>query len=267
MDFLGMKLDRRSVELAIKRMMDVIGAACGLVLLSPVLAAVALAVWLDLGRPILFRQVRPGLHGKLFALYKFRTMRNAFDEDGRPLPDAERLTPLGRFLRRYSLDELPELWNVLKGEMSLIGPRPLLVEYLPRYTPEQARRHLMRPGLTGLAQIMGRNALRFSERLAYDVHYVDNFSILLDVKILLLSLWKVPTGRLFDGAGQDVKVVDDIGLHPGDESLTWKLSLGDSLAQQLGRGPGESRSQDGSQPTAIATLQHRDPSQSVRPAA
>jgi lipopolysaccharide/colanic/teichoic acid biosynthesis glycosyltransferase len=214
----------RRIQLAIKRGIDIVGAIVGLILLSPLLAVTALAIWVTLGRPIIFRQVRPGYRGRLFTLYKFRTMRNAFAADGQPLPDAERLTPLGRWLRRFSIDELPELWNVLKGDMSLVGPRPLLIEYLARYTPEQARRHEMRPGITGLAQIMGRNALKFSERLAYDVHYVDHFSLLLDFKIILLTLWKVPTGILFDGAGQDVRVVDDLGLHPGVETLTWKLS-------------------------------------------
>ncbi|MGQ9506171.1 MAG: sugar transferase [Thermogutta sp.] len=214
----------RRIQLAIKRGIDITGALLGLILLSPLLAVTGLAIWVTMGRPIIFRQVRPGFRGKLFTLYKFRTMRNAFTADGQPLPDAERLTRLGRWLRRFSLDELPQLWNVLKGDMSIIGPRPLLVEYLARYTPEQARRHEMRPGITGLAQIMGRNALKFSQRLAYDVQYVDQFSLLLDLKILLLTILKVPTGLLFDGAGQDVKVVDDLGLHPGEEQLTWRLS-------------------------------------------
>lgn len=227
-----MAVRSRQVQLCLKRVMDLVGAAVGLVLLMPLMACVGAAIWVSMGRPIFFRQVRPGLHGRLFTLYKFRTMRNAFGPDGRPLPDSQRLTPLGRFLRRLSLDELPELWNVLKGDMSLVGPRPLLVEYLPRYTPEQARRHLMRPGITGLAQVMGRNALRFSERLAYDVYYVDHFSLLLDLKILALTFWKVPTGLLFDGAGQDVRVVDDLGLHPGDESLTWRLSEGMDTGRQ-----------------------------------
>ena len=232
-----MAVRSREIQLAIKRVFDVAGAAVALVLLAPLLAMIALAIWISMGRPILFRQVRPGLYGRLFTLYKFRTMRNAFGPDGTPLPDAERLTPLGRFLRRFSLDELPELWNVLRGDMSLIGPRPLLVEYLPRYTPEQARRHNMRPGLTGLAQVMGRNALKFSERLAYDVYYVDHFSLLLDLKILALTLWKVPTGMLFDGAGQDVKIVDDLGLHPGHEDLTWKLSTGVTTGELSTRFP------------------------------
>jgi len=220
----GMVTAWRKTQLAIKRGIDIIGAAVALIILSPVMAATALAVWITMGRPIIFRQVRPGYRGRLFVLYKFRTMRNAWSADGQPLPDAERLTPLGRWLRRFSLDELPQLWNVLKGDMSFVGPRPLLVEYLPRYTPEQARRHEMRPGITGLAQVKGRAALKFSQRLAYDVYYVDHFNLLLDLKIILLTLWKVPMGLLFDGAGQDVKVVDDIGLHPGQETLTWKLS-------------------------------------------
>ncbi|MGQ9606236.1 MAG: sugar transferase [Thermogutta sp.] len=214
----------KRLQFAIKRLIDVIGAAAGLCLLTPLLLVVAVLVWRDLGRPILFRQVRPGRGGRPFTMYKFRTMRDACDAHGRPLPDAERLTPLGRFLRRCSLDELPELWNVLRGEMSLVGPRPLLMEYLPRYTSEQARRHDVRPGITGLAQVLGRNAIPFSQRLALDVQYVDRFSLWLDAKILWWTLLRVPGGTLFDGAGQDVRAVDDLGLHPGDESLTWELS-------------------------------------------
>lgn len=214
----------KRLQFAIKRLIDVAGAAAGLCLLTPLLLVVAALVWRDLGRPILFRQVRPGRGGRPFTMYKFRTMRDACDAHGRPLPDAERLTPLGRFLRRFSLDELPELWNVLRGDMSLVGPRPLLMEYLPRYTPEQARRHDVRPGITGLAQVLGRNAIPFSQRLALDVQYVDHFSLWLDAKILWWTLIRVPGGTLFDGAGQDVRAVDDLGLHPGDESLTWELS-------------------------------------------
>lgn len=214
----------KRLQFAIKRLIDVAGAAAGLCLLTPLLLVVAALVWRDLGRPILFRQVRPGRGGRPFTMYKFRTMRDACDAHGRPLPDAERLTPLGRFLRRFSLDELPELWNVLRGDMSLVGPRPLLMEYLPRYTPDQARRHDVRPGITGLAQVLGRNAIPFSQRLALDVQYVDHFSLWLDAKILWWTLIRVPGGTLFDGAGQDVRAVDDLGLHPGDESLTWELS-------------------------------------------
>lgn len=219
---------KKRVQFAIKRLIDVVGAAAGLCLLAPLLLVIAVLVRRDLGRPILFRQVRPGRGGRPFTMYKFRTMRDLRDGQGRPLPDAERLTPLGRLLRRFSLDELPELWNVLRGDMSLVGPRPLLMEYLPRYTPEQARRHDVRPGITGLAQVLGRNALPFSQRLALDVQYVDRFSLWFDIKILWWTLRKVPGGTLFDGAGQDVRVVDDLGLHPGDESLTWELSQGSS---------------------------------------
>ncbi len=205
--------------MVIKRIIDIVVAGLGLLLLTPLLAVVALLVRLKLGSPILFRQVRPGLGGEPFTIYKFRTMRNAFDEQGKPLHDAERLTALGRFLRHWSLDELPELYNVLRGDMSLIGPRPLLMEYLPRYTAEQARRHDVRPGITGLAQVMGRNSLQFSQRLAYDIHYVDHFSLMLDLRIFYLTFVRAGTGRLFDGAGQDVSAVDDLGLHSGDPAV------------------------------------------------
>lgn len=174
-----------------KRLFDLVLAATGLLALAPVLAGVALAVRVNLGRPVLFRQVRPGLGGRPFTMLKFRTMRDAMGPDGAPLPDAERLTRLGRFLRATSLDELPELWNVLKGEMSLVGPRPLLMEYLPLYTPEQARRHEVRPGITGWAQVNGRNAIGWDEKFRLDVWYVDHRSFWLDVKILLLTLKKV----------------------------------------------------------------------------
>lgn len=218
-----MALSKR-VQLLVKRGIDIVGAASALLLLAPLLGLVAILVRLHFGKPILFRQVRPGLRGQLFVLVKFRTMKDARGTDGQLLSDAERLTALGRVLRRWSLDELPELWNVLRGEMSLIGPRPLLVEYLPRYTAEQARRHEMRPGITGLAQILGRNAIPFSQRIAWDLYYVDNYSLWLDLKILWMTLLRVSSGSLFDGAGQDVRVVDDLGLHPGNEDLTWKLS-------------------------------------------
>lgn len=157
-----------------KRLLDFAGAAIGLVLLSPVLVVVAVLIRRQMGAPVLFRQTRPGLHGKPFQMVKFRTMRDAVDPQGNPLPDAERLTKLGRFLRASSLDELPELWNVLKGEMSLVGPRPLLMEYLPLYSPEQARRHELRPGVTGWAQVNGRNAISWEQKFALDVWYVDN---------------------------------------------------------------------------------------------
>lgn len=166
-------------------------ALLALALLSPLLVAVAVLVRVKLGSPVFFRQVRPGLHGRSFCMLKFRTMRDAYDGEGRMLPDRERLTPLGRFLRSTSLDELPELWNVLKGEMSLVGPRPLLVEYLPLYTPEQARRHEVRPGITGWAQVNGRNAITWDEKFKLDVWYVDHASLWLDFRILFMTLKKV----------------------------------------------------------------------------
>lgn len=159
-----------------------------LLLLAPVLAGLALAIRLSLGGPVLFKQVRPGLHGRPFTMYKFRTMFDARDSQGNLLPDGERLSKFGRFLRATSLDELPELVNVLRGEMSLVGPRPLLMEYLPLYSPEQARRHEVRPGITGWAQVNGRNAITWEEKFQYDVWYVDNWSLALDVKILWLTL-------------------------------------------------------------------------------
>lgn len=173
-----------------KRLLDLCLTIPGLVLLSPILLIVALLVWIFHGHPILFRQTRPGYKGQPFRVYKFRTMSNARDAQGHLLPDAERLTPFGRFLRASSLDELPELLNVLKGEMSLVGPRPLLMQYLERYNPEQARRHDVLPGLTGWAQINGRNAISWEEKFRLDVWYVDHWSLGLDIKILLLTLWK-----------------------------------------------------------------------------
>lgn len=174
-----------------KRAMDIVGAVVGLVLLAPVMAVIAVLIWWKLGRPILFVQLRPGLRGRPFRLYKFRTMSDARDADGHLLPDAERLIGLGRFLRATSLDELPELWNVLKGDMSLVGPRPLLMEYLPLYTAEEARRHEVKPGITGWAQVNGRNALTWEEKFALDVWYVDNQNIWLDIKILTLTFLRV----------------------------------------------------------------------------
>lgn len=167
-----------------KRALDIVGAGLGLVLLSPVFLVLALLVARSMGRPVLFRQTRPGQNGIPFQMLKFRSMRDAMDADGGPLPDADQITPLGQKLRSSSLDELPELINVLKGEMSLVGPRPLLVEYLPLYSPQQARRHEVRPGITGWAQINGRNALSWPEKFVLDVWYVDNQSLWLDLKIL-----------------------------------------------------------------------------------
>lgn len=168
-----------------KRALDLLGSSVGLVLLAPLLAAIAAIVRLSLGRPVLFRQLRPGLEARPFVLYKFRTMRHARDEDGEPMSDAARMTRIGAFLRSTSLDELPELWNVLRGDMSLVGPRPLLMEYVPLYTAWQARRHAVRPGITGWAQVNGRNAARWEERFEMDVWYVDNRSFLLDLRILI----------------------------------------------------------------------------------
>ena len=178
---------------AVKRAVDVAASGLGLVLLSPLLAAVAVGIALTTGRPVQFRQTRVGLGGRRFTLIKFRTMREALDVSGRSLPDEERLTRLGSFLRRTSLDELPELWNVLVGDMSLVGPRPLLVEYLPLYSPDQARRHEVRPGITGLAQVNGRNVLSWEGRFALDVWYVDHRSLALDLEILARTIGKVLT--------------------------------------------------------------------------
>ena len=174
-----------------KRLFDLALTLPGLVLVSPLLLVIALLVRVFHGSPILFRHKRPGYRGQPFTLYKFRTMTNARDAHGNLLPDAERLTPFGKFLRAASLDELPELFNVLRGEMSLIGPRPLLMQYLERYTPEQARRHDVLPGITGWAQVNGRNNISWETKFELDVWYVDNWSVWLDIKILALTLWKV----------------------------------------------------------------------------
>ena len=182
---------QRGVALLLKRTLDVMAAALGLAIASPVLGAVAVAVRVGMGRPVLFAQARPGLHGRPFVLLKFRTMRDAVDARGRPLSDDERLTALGAFLRSTSLDELPQLWNVLRGDMSLVGPRPLLTCYLDRYTPEQARRHDVRPGITGWAQVNGRNTITWEDKFRYDVWYVDQRSFLLDLRILRMTLTKV----------------------------------------------------------------------------
>lgn len=174
-----------------KRLFDLLITIPALLLLWPVMLCIALVVRINLGSPILFRQTRPGLHGRPFEIIKFRTMRDAVGPDGKPLPDCDRLTPFGRFLRSTSMDELPELWNVLKGEMSLVGPRPLLMQYLDRYTPEQARRHELPPGITGWAQVHGRNAISWEEKFSLDVWYIDNQSVILDMKILWLTIGSV----------------------------------------------------------------------------
>ena len=204
-----------------KRPTDIALSAALLCVLLPVIIVIGVLIWRRLGTPILFIQQRPGLHGRPFRMIKFRTLINTTERDGRRLLESERLTPLGRWLRSTSLDELPELWNVFKGEMSLVGPRPLLMEYLPLYTPEQARRHEVRPGITGWAQVNGRNALSWEDKFALDVWYVDNQSIWLDIKIMWLTLRKaiarddiLPpgqvrtprfTGSTSDGAKQGAK--------------------------------------------------------------
>lgn len=182
--------------------MDILGAATGLIVFSPVLIAISLLIRREMGSPVLFHQTRPGLRGKPFQMVKFRTMREALDAEGRPLPDAERLTKLGRFLRSSSLDELPELWNVLKGDMSLVGPRPLLMEYLPLYSPEQARRQEVRPGISGWAQVNGRNAISWDEKFALDVWYIDNRSLWLDLRIIWLTIRKVVKREGISAAGE-----------------------------------------------------------------
>ncbi len=192
----GARSWNRNSVLLCKRALDIIGATGMLVWLAPVMVVVAILIRILMGSPILFRQTRPGRHHRPFSLLKFRTMREDNDSAGRPRPDAVRLTRLGRWLRRSSLDELPQLWNVLRGELSLVGPRPLLMDYLARYTPEQARRHDVLPGMTGWAQIHGRNALSWEEKFALDLWYVDHWSLGLDLRILVLTLW-----RLLSGAG------------------------------------------------------------------
>jgi sugar transferase EpsL len=199
-----------------KRLLDLALTVPALALLAPVLLAVAAAVRLLLGSPVLFVHVRPGRGGERFRLLKFRTMTDERDERGRLLPDAQRLTRFGRWLRRTSLDELPELVNVLRGEMSLVGPRPLLVEYLERYTPEQARRHAVRPGVTGWAQVHGRNALTWDEKFAYDLDYMDRMSLRLDLSILLRTVRLVAAGRGVSAVGHSTMPVfgDDGGETP-----------------------------------------------------
>jgi sugar transferase EpsL len=195
-----------------RRLIDLTGASILSVLLSPVLAGLALAIRFSMGRPILFRQQRPGYKGEPFEVYKFRTMKDAVDAEGEPQPDEERLTRVGVFMRQLSLDELPQLWNILKGDMSFIGPRPLLMEFLKWYTPEQMRRHDVKPGVTGWAQVQGRHDIPFSKRLALDVWYVDNRSTSLDLKIVGLTFLKVLSMRGAQPAQTDAEV-DDVGLH------------------------------------------------------
>lgn len=185
-----------------KRIMDILGAGVGLILLSPLLVLLYVLIRRQMGAPVLFRQIRPGKDGVPFEIVKFRTMKDAHSPDGTPLPDAERMTPIGTKLRSSSLDELPELWNVLKGDMSLVGPRPLLMEYLPLYSPSQARRHEVRPGVTGWAQINGRNMLSWPEKFVLDLWYIENRSLWLDLKIIVLTVQKVIKGDGISAAGE-----------------------------------------------------------------
>lgn len=186
----------------LKRFLDVVIASIALILLSPLYAYVAYKVKKNLGSPVLFRQVRPGLNGKPFEMIKFRSMKDAVDAQGNPLPDSERLTPFGKMLRSTSLDEMPELWNVIKGDMSIVGPRPLLMEYLPLYNQEQAKRHLVRPGMTGHAQVNGRNAISWEEKFKLDTWYVENQSVWLDFKIMLKTVKKVLAKDDINEAGE-----------------------------------------------------------------
>ena len=195
-----------------RRLFDLVGAAGLTLVLSPFLAAIALAIRLTMGSPIFFRQLRPGYRGEPFEVYKFRTMKDAVDAEGKELADEQRLTRLGIFLRQLSLDELPQLWNILRGDMSFIGPRPLLMEFLRWYTPEQMRRHDVKPGITGWAVVNGRHDIPFSKRLELDVWYVDNRSLLVDLKIVGLTLLKVLSMRDARPAQTDAEV-DDVGLH------------------------------------------------------
>ena len=195
-----------------KRWFDFFLTLIGCIFLLPIISIVAIFVRMKIGSPVIFKQVRPGFRGKPFVLYKFRSMTEEKDKNGKLLPDAVRLTALGRIMRATSIDELPELWNVLKGDMSLVGPRPLLMQYLDRYTTEQSRRHEVKSGITGWAQVNGRNCLVFSQRLVLDVWYVDHLSLLLDLKILFLTLKKImkKEGVIVD---QDVREIDDLGLY------------------------------------------------------
>jgi sugar transferase EpsL len=198
-----------------KRLFDLVCTSLALIVLSPILLLIAILVRIFIGAPLLFKQQRPGYKGRPFFIYKFRTMTNRLAPDRSLLPDAERLTPLGNFLRTLSLDELPELFNILKGEMSIVGPRPLLMEYLPRYSSEQMRRHDVLPGLTGWAQVNGRNTITWEDKFKYDVWYVDHWSFWLDVKIILLTAWKVLTR---EGISQDGHATSETFMGNNDNS-------------------------------------------------
>lgn len=203
-----------------KRLIDLALSVPALILLSPGLLLLGGLVGFQLGSPVLFRQPRPGLRGQLFTLLKFRTMRDARDAQGNVLPDAERLTALGRFLRSTSLDELPELFNVLKGDMSLVGPRPLLMQYLDRYTPEQARRHEVKPGITGWAQVNGRNALTWERKFELDVWYVEHQSLWLDLKIIAFTIWKIIKREGINQPGQATAEEFKGSLKNHEQSIT-----------------------------------------------
>ena len=184
-----------------KRIFDLVLCSFSCFVILPVVVIIAMAAFISMGHPIIFKQLRPGKDGKPFYMYKFRTMLELKDDEGNYLPDEKRLTTFGRLLRRYSLDELPELWNVIKNDMSLVGPRPLLMEYIDYYTPEQARRHEVKPGITGLAQISGRNAISWEDKFNLDVWYVDNWSLRLDLEIIFLTILKVLKGEGISAAG------------------------------------------------------------------
>ena len=206
------------MKIRYKRLFDLVVASIATLFLSPVFFVVGVLVYWKLGSPILFRQQRPGLHGKPFTLYKFRTMTNARDANGNLLPDADRLTSFGRFLRRTSLDELPELINVLKGDMSLVGPRPLLMQYMPYYTPREQLRHSVRPGITGLAQISGRNMVDWDSRLALDVEYVENWTLWLDIKILFKTVANVM--RRSGVVDVPVSIMNDLDIERSEKRRT-----------------------------------------------
>ncbi len=218
-----------------KRLFDLALTIPGLLLIAPILVVIAVLVRVKLGSPVLFKQIRPGLHGEPFTLYKFRTMTDARSSDGKLLPDSERLTRMGRFLRSTSLDELPELWNVIRGEMSLVGPRPLLMQYLERYTPQQARRNEVRPGVTGWAQVNGRNALSWEDKFRLDVWYVDNRSLGLDLKILWMTMVKVFRREGISGGGTET-MTEFMG---SPEALTERSSCPRGLESLPGDGLSE----------------------------
>jgi sugar transferase EpsL len=218
---------------AVKRFIDIVVALAGLVALSPLLFAVSIMILLFMGRPVIFRQERPGLQGRVFPLLKFRTMTDATDDQGKLLPDSERLTRLGRFLRRTSMDELPQLWNVLRGELSLVGPRPLLVHYMELYSPEQMRRHQVKPGITGWAQVNGRNDITWEEKFLLDVWYVDNRSLFLDLRILAMTLVKVVKGEGVSQTGH--ATAEPFGGTPGEPGPT----LADTIPADAAKSPEE----------------------------